>query len=304
MKKVAYILSLVSICLLLVACNSGTNDSNESADDEAGMQTEGLHNFAAINEESLVEDDSFENAVESGEETGDQLTTERMIIHEAHLHIQVKNLEKMQANMETMVNKYKGYIVESNIQRENENYLNGYIVVRIPEKHFQSFLSDAEATATEVLERNVTGQDVTEQYVDLESRLTSKQAVEKRLLEFMDDAKKTEDLLKISSDLATVQEEIEVIVGKMKYLENQTSYSTITISMVEDRVIIPEIENKNLDTWEKTKKQLAQSTNFLLATGSAIVVFFIGNIPIFLILSVIGLGAYFMIKRRRNKNSS
>src|SRR5690625_6804027 len=101
------------------------------------------------------------------------------------------------------------------------------MTVRIPEKHFQTFLTDTEEEAAEVLSRNVSGQDVTEQYVDLESRLKSKHAVEERLLAFMEDAKKTEDLLKISKDLATVQEDIEVIVGKMKYLENQSEERSV-----------------------------------------------------------------------------
>ncbi|MBW9235445.1 DUF4349 domain-containing protein, partial [Leptospira santarosai] len=101
------------------------------------------------------------------------------------------------------------------------------------EENFEKFLLEAEGEAAKVLERNVTGQDVTEQYVDLESRVRSKRAVEERLLDFMSKAQKTEDLLKISEDLAQVQEEIEVMVGKMKYLENQTSFSTIEISMYE-----------------------------------------------------------------------
>src|SRR5699024_5368067 len=122
----------------------------------------------------------------------------------------------------------------------------------------------------------------------------SKRAVEERLLEFMKDANKTEDLLKISDDLATVQEEIEVIVGQMNYLENQTSFSTIEISMYENRVKIPELENKDLDTWERAQKQLAISINLILATGSGIIVFLVGNLPIILILSVVVLVVYFI----------
>jgi hypothetical protein len=134
--------------------------------------------------------------------------------------------------------------------------------------------------------------------VDLESRVKSKRAVEERLLDFMSKAQKTDDLLKISADLAKVQEEIEVMVGKMKYLENQTSFSTIELLMVENRVVVPEIESKELNTWEKTKKQLATSTNSLLATGSALVVFFLGNLPVLLILGVIGYMVFWIIKRR------
>src|SRR5699024_11926322 len=112
--------------------------------------------------------------------------------------------------------------------------ISGQMVVRVPEEHFQTFLTDAEEAAVDVLSREVSGQDVTEEYVDLESRLKSKQVVEERLLEFMDEAEKTEDLLKISDDLSTVQEDIEVIAGKMEYLENHSDYDTVEIIVHED----------------------------------------------------------------------
>ena len=226
-------------------------------------------------------------------------TTNRMIIHQAQLRVHVKDLGKAQLKIEQKVNEYGGYIVESNVYRESDRLVSGMITVRVPEKHFQRFLADAEEEAAEILERNVTGQDVTEQYVDLESRVKSKRAVEERLLEFMGKAEKTADLLNISSDLAKVQEEIEVIIGQMKYFENQTSFSTIEIFMYEDRVIVPEIDSLDLDTWEKTKKQLVTSTNFLLAAASGVIVFLIGNLPVIAILLLGGVGIYFIIKRKK-----
>ncbi|MDX1807082.1 MAG: DUF4349 domain-containing protein, partial [Paenisporosarcina sp.] len=201
-------------------------------------------------------------------------------------------------NIEQKVAHYGGYIVESNVYKEDDQTSSGKMVVRIPEKHFEKFLADAEGEAAKVLERNVTGQDVTEQYVDLQSRVKSKRAVEERLLAFMSNAQKTDDLLKISADLAQVQEEIEVMVGKMKFLENQTSFSTIELLMYENKVVVPEIESKELNTWEKTKKQLATSTNSLLAAGSALIVFFVGNMPVLLILALIGLFVYWFVRKK------
>lgn len=312
LKKNMRLLLFLSTLLFLAACNSSSDNSNhemEDAKSESQMyshsgteeaDTESSNDFAAIE----LNDQALENEAESQNEAKIELAqTDRMIIHQAQLHINVKNIDKAQANIEAKANKYGGYIVESSIYRENEDDNTAYIKVRIPEKDFKTFLSDTEETATKVLERNVTGEDVTEQFVDLESRLKSKRTVEERLLEFMKDANKTEDLLKISDDLATVQEEIEVIVGQMNYLENQTSFSTIEISMYENRVKIPELENKDLDTWERAQKQLAISINLILATGSGIIVFLVGNLPIILILSVVVLVVYFIVKRRIRKHN-
>ncbi|MBS4204131.1 DUF4349 domain-containing protein [Lederbergia citrea] len=289
-RQSIFILLLSSLFVLMAACSS--SDLSES----------GKSDSAGSNEIAMKSEMDQSTAEDSVEEKSGEINTNRMIIHQANLQVNVKNLEKAQLKIEKKVNEYGGYIVESNVYRENDETVSGRIMVRVPEKYFQKFLTDAEEEAINVLERNVTGQDVTEEYVDLESRVKSKRAVEARLLEFMNNANKTGDLLKISSDLAQVQEEIEVIVGKMKYLENQTSYSTIDIYMIEKSVRIPGIDNENLDTWEKTKKQLASSINFLLAAGSELIVFFIGNLPVIVILLLVGAGIYFMIKRKKKRD--
>ena len=275
--------------MLLAACSgdeeSAKMSSEDRASDSAEFKSEEESVEAEVQQESATEDIEAPNT--------------RMIIHQARISTNVKDLEKAQHNMEQKVKKYDGYIVESNVYLESDETSSGKMVVRIPEKHFETFLSEAEAEASKVLEKNVTGQDVTEQYVDLSSRVKSKRAVEERLLAFMKDAQKTEDLLKISTDLAKIQEEIEVLVGKINYLENQTSFSTIELTMHEKRVIIPEIENKDLNTWEKTKKQFITSTNSLLSVGSGIIVFVIGNLPVLVLLGVIIVVVAWIIKRRK-----
>lgn len=292
MKKLFYILSLSILSILVVACSASS--SKEDATSEKSMATSN-----DIGTESLMMEQDQSTEEVPSEQAQVETTVNRMIIHHAQLQVKVKEFKQAQLKIEKKVTEYGGYIVESNIYGQDAEAVSGTMIIRIPEKHFQAFLKDAEEEAT-ILERNVTGQDVTEQFVDLQSRVTSKRAVETRLLEFMSTAQKTEDLLKISADLATIQEEIEVIVGKMNYLENQTSYSTIEIAMFEDRVIVPALDKNNLNTWDKTKKQLATSTNFMLAAGSGIIVFFIGNLPVITILSLIGISVYAIIRRKKS----
>ena len=294
MKKVWGSVFLFILLFGLAACSAADEVAeksvSESASDSASYEQEGK----VAPEESPVEEAS----------EAENQNAERMIIHKAIIRTEVKNLKTAQYNVEQKVKKYGGYIVESNIYQDDAQSASGSMVVRIPEKHFETFLTDTEAEASKVLERNVTGQDVTEQYVDINSRIKSKRAVEERLLAFMKNAEKTEDLLKISADLSKVQEEIEVLVGKVKYLENQTSFSKIELTLVENRVIVPGIDNEELNTWEKTKKQFVTSTNALLTVGSGIIIFFIGNLPVFVILGVISIVVYWIITRsRRIKNS-
>lgn len=290
-KKLFSILRLSLLCILLVGCSaSSSKDEAKSEKLMAGSNEMGMDSMT--DQDQSTEDSLLEQPQAT-------MTTDRMIIQHAQLQVKVKNFKQAQLKIEKKVTEYGGYVVESTVYGQDAEAVSGTMIIRIPKKHFQSFLNDAEEEAT-VLERNVTGQDVTEQFVDLQSRVTSKRAVEARLLEFMTTAQKTDDLLKISADLAKVQEEIEVIVGKMNYLENQTSYSTIEIAMFENRVIVPALDKNNLNTWDKTKKQLATSTNFMLAAGSGIIVFFIGNLPVITVVSLIGISAYVIIKRKKS----
>ncbi|MDM5451641.1 DUF4349 domain-containing protein [Peribacillus simplex] len=281
-KKVILIFGLF---LFLGACSS--NDKEESLPKSQEEKAESKMDSSLSGEQASDKKAEKEAA-----------TNDRMVIHQAQLQLKVKNLEKTQMKIERKANEYGGYIVESNVYREDEERVEGTITVRIPEARFQDFLVVTEGQASEVVGRNVTGQDVTEQYVDLKARLKSKRAVEERLLAFMQDAKKTEDLLKISSDLAAVQEEIEQLTGQMKYLENQTSYSTVTITLSQERTVVPGIDNAKLDTWERTKKQLATSANLLLKAGSGIIVFIIGNLPILIVLGGAGAVVHWAMKRR------
>lgn len=296
MRKAMRIFLFSTLFIVLAACSSDDKASYESP--EMASDSKEMSNEVSGDTDSEAESEALTDESSETETEAPVVATDRMIIHQASLSVNVKELDRAQSNIEQKVEQYGGYIVESNVFQEDDQTSSGKMIVRIPEKNFEKFLLDAEEEAAEILERNVTGQDVKEQYVDLESRVKSKRAVEERLLEFMSKAQKTEDLLKISADLAQIQEEIEVMVGKMKYLENQTSFSTIELSMYENRVVVPEIESKELNTWEKTKKQLATSTNSILSAGSALIVFFVGNLPVLLILGAIGFVVFWIIKRR------
>ncbi|MDR7076456.1 glucan-binding YG repeat protein [Neobacillus niacini] len=300
MKKWVRMITLILLILFLAACssNSKSEEVKKSSDNSAGVDA----GQAERVEKSEV---SFDNNAKQDEVSPTEIEVPiQMVIYQADLQLRVKKFEQTLQTIEEHVVKYGGYISESNVSKDGVEQVSGSITVRIPQKNFQAFLRDAEGQAAEVLQRNITGTDVTEEYVDLESRLKSKRVVEERLTSFMESAQKTEDLLKISADLAAVQVEIETIQGRMKYLENQTTLSTIHISLYENKVIVPNLDDEDLNTWDKTKKQFMKSTNMLLAAISGLIVFLLGNLPILLILAVVAVLIYLYIKKvlKRNRN--
>ncbi|SEN32130.1 protein of unknown function [Mesobacillus persicus] len=297
-------LSIIIVGLFLYGC-SGQQDAEYSQSEEIGGTEEKVSEDRSLS----LTDSQLENGTEQqdvGEQPQDQAgetmtnSTERMVIYNAELHLRVKNFSNAQKELEKRAIEYGGYLVESSTNRYENEQLSGMMTFRIPQKQFSTFLHDAENVAADVTNRHVSGQDVTEEYVDLESRHRSKKAVEARLLSFMEDAEKTEDLLKISSELAKVQVEIEQLTGRMKYLENQTSFSTVTVSMEETDILVPGIDNENLNTWQKVKKQLVANLNFLLSFFSGLIVVIAGNLPILLIIGMVfGTFLWFLKKRKR-----
>jgi outer membrane murein-binding lipoprotein Lpp len=301
MKKMIKIFAMVSLILLLAACSSNSkSDEVRMSSDKSAEMDSGQSGMEEKTQLALDNSTKQESAAQTELDVPNQ-----MVIYQADLQLRVKKFEQTLQHLEEQVLKYGGYIAESNVSKDGVEQVSGRIIVRIPQKNFQSFLHDAEGQAAEVLQRTISGTDVTEEYVDLESRLKSKRVVEERLTLFMKSAEKTEDLLKISADLAAVQEEIETILGRMKYLENQTSLSTIHISLYENKVIVPNLEDEDLNTWDKTKKQFMKSTNMLLAAISGFIVFIVGNLPILGILAVAAVFIFLYIKkkvRKRNDN--
>lgn len=290
----------MSVILFLAACSSNSNNEEVKMSNDSSAKLDSGQ--TGIEEKSEVSLDN--NAKPEGTTPAELEVPNQMVIYQADLQLRVKKFEQTLQNIEQQVVKYGGYISESIVSKDGVEQVSGQITVRIPQKNFQAFLHDAEGEAAEVLQRNITGTDVTEEYVDLESRLKSKRVVEERLTTFMQSAQKTEDLLKISADLATVQEEIETILGRMKYLENQTSLSTIHVSLFENKVVVPNLEDEDLNTWDKTKKQFMKSTNMLLAAISGLVVFIVGNLPIIGILAAAAVLIYLYIKKIRKRKDN
>lgn len=300
MKKVTVLMVFLSLILFLSACSSSSKseESKMSSDSSSGMDS----GEPAMEEKSQV---SFDNNAKQEKAAPAELEVpNQMVIYQANLQLRVKKFEETLQNIEEQVIKYGGYISESNVSKDGVEQISGQIIVRIPQKNFQAFLHEAEGQSAEVLQRNITGTDVTEEYVDLDSRLKSKRVVEERLTSFMQSAQKTEDLLKISADLAAVQEEIETIQGRIKFLENQTSLSTVHLSLFENKVIVPNLEDEDLNTWDKTKKQFMKSTNLLLAAISGVFVFIVGNMPILIILAVAAVFIYLYLKKLRKRNGN
>ncbi|QOY38744.2 DUF4349 domain-containing protein [Anaerobacillus isosaccharinicus] len=285
--KLMLILIFVSI---LAACSSGYETSEESK----------AVNDSAPREERKIEQD-YGTTGSNASDNPDVNVSERMVIYNANLSLEVKDYHKIEAQIQEKVSTLGGYVLESSIYFSGKERINGNLVVKVPQKSFQSFINEVESASVKVHDRHVSGNDVTEEFVDLESRLRSKRVVEERLLSFMEKAEQTEDLLKISSDLGKVQEEIEQLLGRMNYLKTNVDFSTVTLHLTENLVTVGSIQDKDLNTWVKAKSLFMESVNGLISLFSGIIVLAIGLSPFIVPLGLIGMIIVFYVRKKRNQ---
>ncbi len=105
------------------------------------------------------------------------------------------------------------------------------VIARVPASQFASALEEIRGAGERVISEKISGQDVSEEYLDLEARLRTKKALEAQFLEIMKQAHKVQDALDVQSQLADVRTEIERLEGRRRFLENQAALSTITTTL-------------------------------------------------------------------------
>ncbi|MDP1544449.1 MAG: DUF4349 domain-containing protein, partial [Anaerolineales bacterium] len=168
--------------------------------------------------------------------------TTHMIIKSAEIRLRVENTDTAIDRVTQVVGDAGGYIISSRVwyqaHYDGENYKYATITIGVPVQQFERALNRLRGIAVKVLDESAAGEDVTDQYVDLQSQLTNLEATRERIKSFLDDAKTVDEAMRINAELSEIERQIEEIKGRMNYLQDRSSYSTITITLEPE---LPEI---------------------------------------------------------------
>jgi hypothetical protein len=157
-------------------------------------------------------------------------TEERMIVRNGYIELVVTDVLDARDDIARLATSYGGYVVSSSIRGEEED-LKGNITIRVPDEMFEQALAELRGMAVRVTEESTSSQDVTEEYVDLQSRLKNAEATEQQYLNILEQATDVEDILRVYERLTYVRQEIEQIKGRMQYLERTSSMSLIEVRL-------------------------------------------------------------------------
>ena len=284
----------------LVGC--GAAKSNMTMDQAIGY--EAYPEVVEYNEKETAlyaEEESFsmESSVEAGERYDDGVSyenepVERIVIKNASLTIKVDDPAEVITTIAFMAERMGGFVINSNVYR-SYNYQaeadlpQGYITIRVPAEDLNAALEEirglTEDPKYDVSSESISGQDVTSQYTDLESRLRNLEEADAQMRTFMEDAESTEDVLMVYSQQKQISQEIEIIKGQLKYYEESAALSSISIE------VLPKFSavTVNVGGWELEgvfKQALQTLVNAFQFIVEAMVWIVIVIMPVLILISI------------------
>lgn len=165
-----------------------------------------------------------------------QQPADRLVIQNADLAIVVKDPTAKMQEVSNLATEFGGFVVSSNFYQSSsstgQEVPGATIVIRVPAERLDEALERIKEGAVDVDYENRSGQDVTSQYVDLQSRLKAKQEAEATLLKIMDQATRADDVLAIYMQVQSIQTEIEQLKGQIKYYEESAALSSISVQLI------------------------------------------------------------------------
>jgi hypothetical protein len=196
---------------------------------------------------------------------------QRLIIRNAELFLKVDRVRPAAEAIQAKAKELGGFVVQASTSEDGTS-VHGNVTVRVPAEKFDEAVKDFKVVAEKVLSERVTGEDVTDQYVDLDAQLRNLEASRARIVELLQKATHAGEALEVNRALTEVQGQIEQISGRMKYLRQSASLSSIAVTLTQESTV-PVVEE---DGW-KPLRVARMALRALLGFG-----IFLGNLAIVL----------------------
>jgi hypothetical protein len=225
----------------------------------------------------------------------------RKIIKDAELTLEVDSPIDVQGRVTSIAEARGGFVVTSESKQRpaedpSQRVVDVSLVIRVPASQFGPTRDEILGLSKNVLDKKSTGQDVTEEFIDLEARIKTQVALEAQFMEIMKQAHKIEDALEVQRQIAEVRTQIEKLEGRKRFLENRSSLSTITVNLKAPTTIVVSTTGFGRDVKEALKESVDIARNIILF----LIRFVIVMIPIFLfILLPLGLVLRYFIRKAR-----
>jgi hypothetical protein len=296
MKRILGFIAVGALLLAMVGCGAAP------APLEAPQMVEGEKE--AVARAPVPEAPSGYGAVD--EETA--RIAERMVIHTVELRLIVKDTQVSLQTVQSLADEMGGYVASSRTWHTEEQ-LSASLTLRVPADQLNTALEKLRTLALEVDSESITGEDVTQEYVDLEARLRNEEAYEKELLALLTETRErtsdAEDILAVYERLTEVRGRIEQIKGRMQYLENMSAMATITVELIPSELMQP----ITVAGWHPTgtaRSAIRALVNALQFFVDAVIWIVLFGLPVLIVIAVPFIVLWYIIRwlRRRKRKST
>jgi Domain of unknown function (DUF4349) len=231
-SKVAGSLGASALMLLVVALSScGSSETNSAPSNDGavsvGRETAGMDSSAGSGEDLAQSSEGTAGTTEDPAALGD---FGRKIVKTADLGLRSEEVRQSAARAQQVAASVGGTVLSSQVYRSDDS-VTADLVLSVPSGEFERVLDELRSLGDKVTTDSISGQDVTEEYVDLKSRERNLRATEESLLRLYERAENVEEALSIQRELTTVRGEIELVQGRIKYLDQRSTYSQITLNI-------------------------------------------------------------------------
>ncbi|MEB3215532.1 MAG: DUF4349 domain-containing protein [Nostocales cyanobacterium 94392] len=245
--------------------------------------------------QSIGSSDAIQEVANVAQATKELLTKKPQLIKKAAMTVIVDSLEKSVDTVDQIIDQQKGYLLsleETQLDSSYSSRPSATIQMRVPQNVLETTLNQLAELGT-VQSRNISAEDVGEQIVDFEARLTNLRRTESNLLKIMDKSGSVKDILSVAQELSNVREQIERISAQLKSLQNQVAFSTITLNLqaaVSSTSNQPGLPSQIQDAWNNSTRSFGEFTVGLMKLAIWLLVY----TPYLLILVAAG----YLLKRK------
>lgn len=168
-----------------------------------------------------------------------EVTQSRMMVYTADLRLRVRSVDSSHTRIMALLSRYNAYMTSDN-RTSSSGQIENSLTIRVTQAQFNTLLERVLKEAVYIDKKEINASDVTQEFVDLEARLKSRQLAEEQYREILKRATKISDILEVQTHLNEIRETIEAAQGRMKYLQSQAAYSTINIVLYEtEKAVAP-----------------------------------------------------------------
>lgn len=288
MKKWKMALELLLVVTMLCGCGVKSEMTAASAYDMSPAESPAAEAEMWDMEEAAVEEAGAGSTVTSTTGIESVTSDSQKLIKTVSLNMETKEFDELLENIEAQVKGMNGYIENSSISGNSYYNSNGtryaWLTLRIPADQLDGFVTIVEELGN-VTSKNESVEDITLQYVDVESHKEALVTEQERLMELLEKAESMEDIITIESRLSEVRYELQSYESTLRTYDNKVNYSTVTIDICEVERVSRTPEKKTF--WGEIKERL--SDNFYrIGQGLRIfAIWFISSLPYLVIWAVV-----------------